>query len=76
MGQRSRADPLKKSVGCSVMPAFFHGSFSDGVRLNLQQVAGGGQPARPRRRGPSAITSPLARPSSQPASPAAGLDAD
>src|SRR5258708_17975277 len=41
----------KKSVGCSVMPAFFHGSFSGGVRLNLQQVAGGGQPARPRRRG-------------------------
>src|SRR6266704_6996326 len=41
----------KKSVGCSVIPGFFHDSFLGGVRLNLQQVAGGGQPARPRRRG-------------------------
>jgi hypothetical protein len=30
----------KKSVGCSVMPAFFHDSFLGSVRLNLQQVAG------------------------------------
>jgi len=41
----------KKSAGRSVMPAFLRGAFSGGVRPGLQQVAGGGQPARPRRSG-------------------------